>query len=58
VNIYGGARPGQGKNNTAESSKFSEENGLVAPDSLTADEYVAQAAPEGALVYVGLVMYS
>jgi hypothetical protein len=46
------------KENSVESSKCfnieriisAEENGLVAPDSLTVDEYVAQAVAEGALV--------
>jgi hypothetical protein len=46
------------KENSVESCKCfnieriisAEENGLVAPDSLTVDEYVAQAVAEGALV--------
>jgi hypothetical protein len=46
------------KENTVEYSKCfnieriisAEENGLIAPDSLTVDELVAQAVAEGALV--------
>jgi hypothetical protein len=47
------------KENTIKSTKCfniehiinAEENGLVAPDSLTVEEYVAQALAEGAVLY-------